>query len=368
MKRALIIILLAIVVIGAALPFAPVDFLKTPIEGALARGLGRKVEVDQVSLTLFSGPGVSLDGVTIHEDSRAGLEPFAYANTLDARINLLALLRGRLEFSSLDLNDATFNLVKPAGAPWNFQMLLSQTIAAGHTASPPAGMIPVGPALPVIPATLPSIKMRGGRVNFKFADTKSVLYFDDTDLEVAPREGGAVELRFSGVPSRTDQGSLNFGHFYVRGNATPSAAGQQFNFQVELEPSALEAVARLRQQRRRAQGAGRDGCTSDRIARQPGRQRHALARKRRRMAGRIQRQAGSRGADAGAGFHFASRPEYQAARQHPRSAHHSAMGNFGGFQCRSAGIGRRARQKFGRAAALEGDRRRSGGWLRALSK
>ena len=240
MKRALIIVLLAVVVLGAALPYAPVDFLKTPIERALARGLGRKVEVDQVSLTLFSGPGVSLDGVTIHEDSRAGIEPFAYANTLDARISLLALLRGRLEFSSLDLNDATFNLVKPTGAPWNFQMLLSQTVAAGHASSPP-----VGPALPVIPATLPAIKMRGGRVNFKFAETKSVLYFDDTDLEVAPGDGGAVELRFSGVPSRTDQGAQNFGHFYVRGTATPSASGQQFNFQVELEPSALDAVARL---------------------------------------------------------------------------------------------------------------------------
>jgi len=245
MKRVLIIGLLAIVVIGGALPYAPVDFLKTPIERALAHGLGRKVEVDQVSLTLFSGPGVSLDGVTIHEDSRAGLEPFAYSNTLDARISLLALLRGRLEFSSLDLNDATFNLVKPTGAPWNFQMLLSQTVAASTTAAGHATSPPVGPSQPVIPTTLPSIKMRGGRVNFKFADTKSVLYFDDTDLEVEPGDGGAVELRFSGVPSRTDRGAQNFGHFYVRGAATPSPAGQQFNFQVELEPSALDAVARL---------------------------------------------------------------------------------------------------------------------------
>jgi len=187
MKRTLIIIVLAVIVIGAALPYAPVDFLKAPMERALAHGLGRKVEVDKVSLTLFSGPGVSLDGVTIHEDGRAGIEPFAYANTLDARINLLSLLRGRLEFSSLDLNDATFNLVKPAGVPWNFQMLLSQA------SPPPTRNPPVGPALPVIPTTLPSIKMRGGRVNFKFADTKSVLYFDDTDLEVASSDGG-VEL------------------------------------------------------------------------------------------------------------------------------------------------------------------------------
>ncbi len=250
MKRALIIVLLAVAVIGAALPFAPVDFLKPPIEHALARSLGRKVEIDQVSLTLFSGPGVSLDGVTIHEDSRAGIEPFAYANTLDARIDLLALLRGRLEFSSLDLNDATFNLVKPTGAAWNFQMLLGQTSRAGNAASPPAaGALPVGPvsipSIATIPETLPAIKVRGGRVNFKFAQTMSVLYFDDTDLEVSPGANGAVGLRFSGVPSRTDQGAQNFGHFYVRGTATPTRSGQQFNFAVELEPSALDAVARL---------------------------------------------------------------------------------------------------------------------------
>ena len=215
-----VIAVTAIAALGVALPYAPVDFLKAPLERALARGLGRKVEVDAVSLTLFSGPGVSLDGVTIHDDPRAGIEPFAYANTLDARISLLGLLRGRLEFSSLHLNDATFNLVKPNDAPWNFQMLLNQTAPAA--------------------ASLPTIKVRGGRVNFKFAQTKSVLYFDDTDLDVSPGYGGAVDLRFSGVPARTDQSAQNFGHFYVRGTAAPS-----LNLRVELEPSALDAVARL---------------------------------------------------------------------------------------------------------------------------
>ena len=204
MKRGLrigVIVLVAIAALGVALPYAPVDFLKAPLERALERGLGRKVEVDAVSLTLFSGPGASLDGVTIHDDPRAGIEPFAYANTLDARISLLGLLRGRLEFSSLHLNDATFNLVKPDNAPWNFQMLLNQTTPAA--------------------ASLPTIKVRGGRVNFKFAQTKSVLYFDDTDLDVSPGDNGAVELRFSGVPARTDQSAQNFGHFYIRGTASP---------------------------------------------------------------------------------------------------------------------------------------------------
>ena len=236
MKRRIrigIIAAVAIAVLGVALPYAPVDFLKAPLERALERGLGRKVEVDAVSLTLFSGPGVSLDGVTIHDDPRAGIEPFAYANTLDARISLLGLLRGRLEFSSLHLNDATFNLVKPNDAPWNFQMLLNQTAPAA--------------------ASLPTIKVRGGRVNFKFAQTKSVLYFDDTDLDVSPGYGGAVDLRFSGVPARTDQSAQNFGHFYVRGTAAPF-----LSLRVELEPSALDAVARLFE----SSGAGLKGVVS----------------------------------------------------------------------------------------------------------
>ena len=108
MKRILIILILVVTVIGAALPYAPVVFLKGPLERALARGLGRKVDVDSVAFTLFSGPGFSLDGVTIHEDPRAGIEPFVYANTLDARLDPLALLRGRLEFSDAVRPDFRF--------------------------------------------------------------------------------------------------------------------------------------------------------------------------------------------------------------------------------------------------------------------
>lgn len=228
MKRTLIILAILIVVLGAGLPFAPVDFLKTPLERALAHALGRRVDVDGVSLTLFSGPGFSLDGVTIHEDPRAGIEPFAYANTLDARLDPLALLRGRLEFSSLHLNDATFNLVKPDDAPWNFQLLFSQTSSVQTGA-----------------VRLPALKMRRGRVNFKFGQSKSVLFFDDADLDISPGAGGGMDLRFSGAPARTDRSAQNFGHFFVRGTSTPASAGQRLNLRVELEPSSLDAVARL---------------------------------------------------------------------------------------------------------------------------
>jgi hypothetical protein len=228
MTRKLITLAAVIVVLGFALPYAPIDFMRAPLERSLARALGRKVDVDSVSLTLFSGPGFSLDGVTIHEDPRAGIEPFAYANTLDARLDPIALLRGRLEFSSLHLNDATFNLVKPDGAPWNFQLLFQ------HAASVPAAAV-----------HMPALKMRGGRVNFKFGQSKSVVFFDDADFDIAPGAGGAMDLRFSGAPARTDRAAQSFGHFFVRGTSAVTPAGQRLNLRVELEPSSLDAVARL---------------------------------------------------------------------------------------------------------------------------
>ena len=79
----------------------------------------------------------------------------------------------------------TINLVKTDAGPWNFQFLLGSA--------------------PAISGAMPAIKMRGGRVNFKFGDTKSVFYFNDADFDVSPSDDGSVDLRFSGAPSRTDQ-------------------------------------------------------------------------------------------------------------------------------------------------------------------
>ncbi|MBZ5601086.1 MAG: AsmA family protein, partial [Acidobacteriia bacterium] len=220
MKRLIFIVVALIVALGFAAPHVDVDFMRPRIERAIERGLGRRVEVGKVYINLFTGPGFTVEDVTVHEDPRAGIEPFIYVRSLEARLRLLGLLSRKLEFSSLRLaDDANINLVKTDAGPWNFQFLLGATQAAGMTA----------------------INMRGGRVNFKFGDTKSVFYFNDADLDVSPSSEGVVNLRFSGAPSRTDQPQQTFGHFFVRGKWDR----QGLDMRVELEPSAIEEVARL---------------------------------------------------------------------------------------------------------------------------
>lgn len=193
MKRAIIIALLLVLAVGFAAPHFDINLFRPRIARALERGLGRHVEVGSVHFNLFTGPGFTVDEVTIHEDPRAGIEPFAYVGTLEARVQLLSLFEHKLEFSSLRLDDASINLVKTEAGPWNFQFLLNSAPASA--------------------GAMPAIRMREGRVNFKFGDTKSVVYFSNADLDVAPSMDGSVELRFAGAPSRSDRPARDFGNF-----------------------------------------------------------------------------------------------------------------------------------------------------------
>jgi AsmA family len=215
-----------LVVLAVLVPHLPADILRPSIERAMERGLGRKVTIGGLRLTLLPGPipqpGFTLDEVIIDEDPRAGIEPLAHVTSLGASIRVLSLFQRKLEFSSLNLGDATINLVKTDAGPWNFQFLLENGAANSKR--------------------IPSIRMRSGRVNFKFGDTKSVFYFNDADLDVAPSADGSMELRFGGAPSRTDRSTQEFGRFFVRGTAAPES--RRLDLKVELERSSVEETLR----------------------------------------------------------------------------------------------------------------------------
>lgn len=230
MKRLLWVLVWVVptlMVLAAVVPHLPADVLRPAIERALQRGLGRRVEVGSIHLTLFPGPlpqpGFTLQGVTIDEDPRAGIEPLAYVGSLGASVRVWSLFERRLEFSSLNLSDdTTINLVKTDAGPWNFQFLLKRRSGDFRR--------------------IPAIRMRAGRVNFKFGDTKSVFYFNDADLDVTPSGDGSLELRFGGAPSRTDRSTQEFGRFFVRGTAAPES--ERLDLKVELERSSLEETLR----------------------------------------------------------------------------------------------------------------------------
>ena len=227
--------ILLLVAAGIAAPFIAADRFHDRIQAALQNALHRKVEIGKVHLTLFSGPGFVVEDVLIDEDPAVGVEPFAFVSSLDARVKLTSLLRLRLEFSSLTLDEPSVNLVKPGEQSWNVVPLIVNTMTVPTNSGHPQ------PAF----RELPAIKIRGGRIDLKFGDTKSTFYLTNANVDITPRSAGAFDVDFSGEPARTDRASQGFGSFTAKGRYSHTGIGEpRLDFTVELERNAIDDLAR----------------------------------------------------------------------------------------------------------------------------
>ena len=225
-RRSILVGVLLLIVSGLIAPYLSANRFGDRIRRALELSLHRKVEMESAGFNLFRGPGFTLHGVVIHEDPAVGIEPFAYVNAIEARVRLVSLLRGRLEFSALRLDQASVNLVKTPAGFWNLQQLLN----------------------PAAAARLPSISVRGGRLNFKLGGVKSVFYFSNTDLDLRPSRtlGGPLSFEFSGEPTRSDRTARGFGAMRGRGQWRPSAdTGGDLDLEVNLEKSSMGELVGL---------------------------------------------------------------------------------------------------------------------------
>jgi uncharacterized protein involved in outer membrane biogenesis len=230
--RVALLMLLAGALAGLAAPFINASHWSRSIKNTLESWLGRRVDFGAVHFTLFSGPGFSLEDVTIHEDPRYGLEPFAHATALDARLRIDKLLRGQIRFSSLRLIEPSLNVVKRSDGTWNVLELV-QRLAAPRRA----------------PLNLFStFEISKGRVNFKMDTRKTTFYIADSDLSVYPERSGKLYLQFSGSPARTDRAGAGFGHLRGAVNwylAPVSSDANQLEADVTVDPSNLSELTTL---------------------------------------------------------------------------------------------------------------------------
>jgi AsmA protein len=228
--------LAAFLLAGSIAPFISADSYGRHIQSLLEASLGRKVSIGKVHFTLFSGPGFSIEDVTIGEDPRYGIEPCAYVPVLETRLRLDKLLAGRIQFAELRLEGAdgiepTLNLVKRSDGTWNVVDLVT-LLGRGRGRW----------------TFLPALQIEDARLNFKFGQRKSSFYVDDADVAAYPEASGKVRIRFSGTPSRADRSGHGFSSFEGEANwyLQPSAANpNQLEAAVSLERSNLSEITSL---------------------------------------------------------------------------------------------------------------------------
>ncbi len=199
-----LVAILAMLAIVLVPPLVSISRYKSRITRLMSVSLGRPVRLSSVELRLFPTPGFLLTDLTVAEDPAYGSEPVLHANTVKASIRLLSLWRGRLEVSSISVDEASLNVVRTPEGRWNLDPLFRS--AAAH-AAPAAGSSETGGARQGQDrhtAPLPYLEATNSRINFKHGTEKLPFSLLETDLSFWQEKPGDWRIRLRGQPARTD--------------------------------------------------------------------------------------------------------------------------------------------------------------------
>src|SRR5690348_10787139 len=127
MKKALIVVgalVLLLVIVVIALPFfLNANQFKPTLEAQLSALLGRKVQIGNIQLHLWSGT-VAVDNVSIADDPAFSRSPFVTAKGLRAGVAMMPLISERkLQVISLTIDEPQVALIRSSAGKWNFSSL-----------------------------------------------------------------------------------------------------------------------------------------------------------------------------------------------------------------------------------------------------
>jgi AsmA protein len=142
-----IVVLILLVVIA---PFLiPVNHFRPEIEAQASAALGRKVEVGNLSLSLFSG-SLGADNLSIADDPKFSSAPFLTAKSLKVGVEMMPLITSKtLNVTDVVIDSPQVSLIRNAGGDWNYSTLGASPAKAQSQAAP-------APATPATPAAKPA--------------------------------------------------------------------------------------------------------------------------------------------------------------------------------------------------------------------
>lgn len=190
----------------------------TALRGKLTKRLeaafGRPVEVGSYEFSLWGGPALEAQSVTVAEDPRFGHEYFLHTESLTVRLLWSSLLRGRIGLGTLSLTNPSLNLVRDSGGNWNISEWLPRP-AGNSGQTPPQG---IGPRLTRGALNFQRIEITGGRINFKRADEKLPFALADVTGAVEVESQSRWRMDLEAVPWRAATQLQQAGTFHLVGD------------------------------------------------------------------------------------------------------------------------------------------------------
>lgn len=198
-RRRLLVAVVAVIVLLLAIflpPLVNLGHYRRVIATSVGGALGRPVAIGSMQLRLLPMPGITMSDFTVAEDPAFGYEPVLHANSVVASLRLSSLWRGRLEVSSISLDEVSLNLVGNDAGQWNIGSVLTRAAQSPGEATGNARSRP-WPRFPYIEAS-------DARIDFKNGAEKRP--FSLMNAQFAMWQAGADEwrIRLKAQPVRTD--------------------------------------------------------------------------------------------------------------------------------------------------------------------
>jgi AsmA protein len=199
-----------LIVLGLLLWRPGADFLRARITESIARGLGRPVEIGNVSLQILPRPGFQLSPFVVYDDPRFSHEPMLRSDEVTALLHLSSIWRRRIEIAQLSLKEPSLNLVLGDNGRWNIEGLLER---AAQT-----------PAAPTAKATsearprFPYIEADQGRINFRVGLEKKAYALIAADFALWLESENEWGMRLKARPVRVDMSSSDTGMLRINGS------------------------------------------------------------------------------------------------------------------------------------------------------
>src|SRR6201999_473529 len=134
-----IVVLILLVVIA---PFLiPVNHFRPQIEQQASAALGRKVEIGNLSLSLFSG-SLGADNLSIADDPKFSSAPFLTAKSFNVGVEVMPLIMSKtLNVTGIVIDSPQVSLIRNAAGDWNYSTLGASPTKA-QAQAPPAPATP----------------------------------------------------------------------------------------------------------------------------------------------------------------------------------------------------------------------------------
>ncbi|QPD06043.1 MAG: hypothetical protein Nkreftii_003817 [Candidatus Nitrospira kreftii] len=197
----LLVVVVLLVGLALSLPFL-VDLNKyqDQYKPLIEDALNRKVQLQDIRLTIWPRIGASVAGFAVLDDPSFGSGPFASLSSLDVGVKLMPLLSGQVEVEEVTLRDPVITVIKNQKGVLNVSTIGRTGVAVPETPSRapiPSTEVPLK-VLALL--AVDRVSVDGGKLTYRDLTTSKPTEYVLQDLEVLLREvrlGQTPNLHFA---------------------------------------------------------------------------------------------------------------------------------------------------------------------------